>query len=334
MSNANVTAHTVSWQEALSDLVTDPNELLALLELDSSLLAEMTAASLVFPLKVPRSYLARIEKGNPRDPLLKQILPIGMELKTHPDFVFDPLEEAKTNILPGLLHKYHGRVLITLTGHCAIHCRYCFRRHFPYAENNPGKNGLEKVFDYIAKDTSLTEVILSGGDPLAVNDNLLHYVSNQLNQLSHIKRLRIHTRLPVVLPERITDSFISWLNNLQKACVMVLHVNHPQEINQEIKHVLFRIHNAQVTLLNQAVLLKGVNDNLATLIALSEKLFEAKVLPYYLHVLDKVQGAAHFDLELTQALRMHESLRNHLPGYLVPRLVQEEAGKLAKTPLL
>lgn len=320
-----------AWQEALSNLITDPKELLTMLELSPSLLDPALAAALAFPLKVPRSFVSRIEKGNPNDPLLKQILPLGVELNVTPGYETDPLQELAVNPIPGLLHKYYGRVLVTLTGACAVHCRYCFRRHFPYADNNPGTRGWEKISAYIKQETSISEVILSGGDPLAVSDKLLKLFSDSLADLPHLKRLRIHTRLPVVLPERITEEFIAWITSVKLKTVIVIHANHAREINQDVKAALNKLSAAGIMLLNQSVLLRGINDDETSLIELSETLFSAGVLPYYLHVLDKVSGAQHFDLPLTRAHELHAGLVRALPGYLVPRLVCEEPGKPSKT---
>jgi EF-P beta-lysylation protein EpmB len=220
------------WQAALTDLITDPKELFTLLELDSQLLDGAFAAAKSFPLRVPRSFVARMRKGSLHDPLLKQVLPLKVELDAIPGYVQDPLQEMASNPVPGLLHKYHGRVLVTLAGVCAIHCRYCFRRHFPYVDNNPGRMGWEKIFAYIHRDKTISEVILSGGDPLVMNDQLLQSFSDQLGRIPHVKRLRIHTRLPIVLPERITTEFISWVTQLDFDSVIVIHTNHAQEINQ------------------------------------------------------------------------------------------------------
>ncbi len=317
------------WQQALTDLITCPEELLSLLELDQS--AGIIEAAKTFPLKVPRGYVNRMQKGNPNDPLLRQVLPLGLELTIVPGYDKDPLQESQVNPVPGLLHKYHGRVLVTLTSACAIHCRFCFRRHFPYHDNNPGLRGWDNLFAYIQNDPSISEVILSGGDPLTVSDHLLKLFSTSLSSISHVKRLRIHTRLPIVLPERITASLLTWLRELELEAIVVVHANHPQEINEEVRDALFLLRNASVHLLNQTVLLKGINDEVSILALLSETLFDAGVLPYYLHVLDKVEGAAHFDLPIERARELHRALAHRLPGYLVPRLVCEEAGELAKT---
>lgn len=322
-----------SWQDALSDLITDPKELLNLLELDPALLSAANAAARVFPLKVPRGFVANMQKGNPHDPLLKQVLPLGAELNHVSGYDLDPLQEITMNPIPGLLHKYHGRVLVTLTSACAVHCRYCFRRHFPYQENNPGTSGWEKIFSYIRADQRISEVILSGGDPLAVSDKLLKLFSDQLSLIPQVKRLRIHTRIPIVLPERITAELLEWLTQLKLNPVMVVHMNHPNEMSEAVKLALLQLRQAGITVLNQTVLLKGINDEPNTLCALSETLFAAGVLPYYLHVLDKIQGAAHFDMELDRARALHAAMTQSLPGYLVPRLVCEEPGELSKTLL-
>jgi len=321
------------WQDTLSNLITDPKELLTLLELDEVMLASSIKAQLLFPLKVPRSYLKRIEKGNPNDPLLKQLLPHAFELNSHPDFNQDPLQEKKFNPVPGLLHKYESRVLITLTSACAIHCRYCFRRHFPYDDNNPGTSGWERMMEYIKTHPKINEVILSGGDPLAVSDHRLHEFTKQLASISSIKRLRIHSRIPIVMPERITDDFITWVESLKWPLVLVVHANHPNEINEDVKHALLPLKKRNVTLLNQSVLLHGVNDDAEVLVALSESLFSANIIPYYLHVLDKVDGAKHFEVPMTKAMDIYKKVMSTLPGFLVPKLVREEPGRKNKTVL-
>lgn len=323
------TKHT--WQEALSDLVTDPEELLEYLALDPGLRADAIAAARLFPLRVPRGYLARIRKGDPRDPLLLQILPLRVELEEKAGYGQDPLGEMAANPVPGLLHKYHGRVLVTLTGVCAVHCRYCFRRYFPYEENNPGTAGWNLIFDYLRQNSSINEVILSGGDPLAVSDKLLERFTEQLSQISHITRLRLHTRLPIVLPERITTDFLTWLKGLKMQTVVVVHANHPNEISREVKDALSSLRLAGVTVLNQSVLLKDVNDNARVLSELSSELFSSGVLPYYLHMLDRVKGSAHFEVPLETARALITELSETLPGYLVPKLVLEEAGAASKT---
>jgi EF-P beta-lysylation protein EpmB len=322
--------HATTWQIALSQAISDPQELLAELELDPEFLTSAQAAAKLFPLTVPRGFVARMQKGNPDDPLLRQVLPLGAELIETPGFHNDPLQEAKFNPVPGLLHKYSGRVLLTLVGTCAINCRFCFRRHFPYTDNNPGMEGWDRALNYIAQDSSISEVILSGGDPLVANDRTLQTFSSKLDHIPHVKRLRIHSRIPIVLPERITPEFIHWAENLKQQLIMITHANHAQEINQQVKDGLKALSKAGAMLLNQSVFLKGVNDNAETLAQLSETLFAAGVQPYYLHVLDKVQGAAHFDLPLKTAQKIHWELNQRVSGYLVPRLVYEQPGAAAK----
>ncbi len=321
------------WQEAMSDLITDPAELLALLKLDPGLLEAAKAAARLFPLRVPRGFAARMEAGNPDDPLLQQVLPLGAELIVTPGYQQDALVENAVNPIPGLLHKYSTRVLVMLTGACAVHCRYCFRRSFPYEDNNPGRAGWQKIMEYIDRDANINEVILSGGDPLAVSDSILRQFTDMLGQIKHVKRLRIHSRLPVVLPLRISPEFMEWVASLSMQLVMVSHVNHPNEINHEVEEMFAVLRQAGVTLLNQSVLLKNVNDQPEILAKLSEDLFDSGVLPYYLHTLDKVEGAAHFDLPLADARDIHAKLLKILPGFLVPRLVCETPGELSKTLL-
>ncbi len=318
------------WQKALIEAITDPKELLEVLELPHDLLSEMINASKLFPLKVPRSYMARMQKGNRHDPLLLQVLPIDLEEKEVNGYAKDPLEEKKYNPVPGLLHKYKSRVLLTMTGVCGVHCRFCFRRHFPYNDNNPGKSGWNDVISYIANDTSIHEVILSGGDPLAMNDHLLSDFTEKLAEIPHLKRLRIHTRMPIVIPERVNDELITWISQLSLKTTVVIHCNHTNEIDADVKLGLAKLAQSGALLLNQSVLLKNINDNVETLCELSENLFAAGVLPYYLHVLDKVQGAAHFDIDRDTAKQLHVELTARLSGYLVPRLVKTTPGAPAK----
>lgn len=322
-----------TWQEALKNLIRTPEELFGILKLDPKDLGAAKLASKNFALKVPRSYVARMEVGNPNDPLLRQILPLGDELLARPGYTQDPLEEQQANPHPGLIHKYPGRVLLIVTGSCAINCRYCFRRHFPYEDNRPNRDSWQQALSYIAKDESIQEVIFSGGDPLGTSDANLLWLTQQIDEIKHVKRLRVHSRLPIVLPARIDEACLEWLAGERFQSSMVVHCNHPNELNYEVAEALARLKSAGVTLLNQSVLLKGVNDDYATLKELSEKLFSFGVLPYYLHLLDKVQGAAHFDIPRGQAIALHDKLRENLSGYLVPKLVQEIAGEPSKTPV-
>ncbi len=321
-----------AWQTALINAVTQPDELLRLLDLGPSWLDGARHAATLFPLKVPHGFIRRMQKGNIHDPLLRQVLPIGAELLEIPGFTTDPLQETD-NAIPGLLHKYQGRVLLTLTGTCAIHCRFCFRRHFPYSKNNPGTEGWKAALNYIANDPTITEVILSGGDPLSLSDAILDRFIQSLSAISHVKRLRFHSRLPIVLPERITPDLIQLLTKSRLSIVFVVHCNHPQEIDASVKSAMQNLSATNITLLNQSVLLKGINDHADILTELSESLFDMGVLPYYLHVLDKVQGTAHFDTPLDTAHLLHAQIAARLPGYLVPRLVREDPGAPAKTLL-
>lgn len=322
-----------TWQEELSRAVRDPRELFDLLELDTSTLLPSLAAHKDFRLMVPRPYLAKIEKGNIDDPLLAQVLPKGAELVETAGYSADPLEEASANPAPGLIHKYFGRVLLIVSPACAVHCRYCFRRHFPYQDNQPGRKQWQQALDYIAADPSIGEVIFSGGDPLAANDNYLHWLTAQIAAISHVKRLRVHTRLPVVIPARINSDCLQWLSGTRLKTVVVLHVNHANELGKDTHRAVAKIKAGGVDVLNQAVLLKGVNDNPETLVSLSEELFATGILPYYLHTLDSVQGAAHFAVSRPEIDHLHEYLLARLPGYLVPRLVREEPGTASKVPV-
>ena len=324
---------TRSWQEQLADLVTDPQELLALLGLDPGQLDLAPAALEGFPLRVPRPYLARIRPGDPHDPLLLQVLPQSPELLAVPGYTADPLQENAVNAVPGLLHKYAGRVLLIVTQSCAIHCRYCFRRHFPYADNRPGREQWQQALDYIAADPSITEVILSGGDPLATSNTYLGWLLQALADIPHLNRLRLHTRLPIMLPDRVDRGLLDLLGAWRGTCIVVLHANHAREFDAGVDAACQRLRTAGVQLLNQSVLLKGINDSVDVLCTLSERLLASGALPYYLHQLDKVAGAAHFAVTDTRALQLVAAMRSRLPGYLVPRLVRETAGDDAKQPM-
>jgi EF-P beta-lysylation protein EpmB len=274
-----------------------------------------------------------MEKGNPDDPLLLQVLSQKLELDDQYGFQIDPVGDGPSAALPGLLHKYHGRVLLITTGACPVHCRYCFRRHYPYSDNQPDDKYWSDAMAYIANDNTIKEVILSGGDPLSLGTKRLRILSQQLAEIPHVTRLRIHTRMPVVLPERINQGFLDWLGNLPWKTLLVIHCNHAQELDSKVVSALTNLGATGTTLLNQSVLLKGINDSASTLINLSEALFSAGVLPYYLHLLDRVIGAAHFEVDEPQALKLMEEVQSRLPGFLVPRLVREVAGMAHKTPV-
>jgi EF-P beta-lysylation protein EpmB len=322
------------WQKLLADAVSDPRELCALLELDPSLVLPALAAARNFALRVPRSFLARMRKGDPNDPLLLQVLPVAAETQVAEGFVTDPVGDLERRAAPGLLHKYRGRALLVATGACAVHCRYCFRRHFPYAEESALQQGWRPALEHLRADPTINEVILSGGDPWSLSDRRLKQLTDALQTIPHVRRLRIHTRYPIVLPERVDTGLLDWLRGVSLQKVVVIHANHAREIDPSVRRACRALADAGVTLLNQSVLLRGVNDSVEALAELSEALFATHVLPYYLHVLDKVQGAAHFDLPEAEALRLHQELTARLPGYLVPRLVREIAGQPSKSAVV
>lgn len=324
------------WQEILSDLITDPKELLANLKLDTTVnpIAALAGKGLMqFPLKVPRPFAARMEPGNWDDPLLRQVWPSSLEDVENDSLSLDPLQERHFNQAPGLLQKYHGRVLLTAAPHCAVHCRYCFRRHFDYKANTPGRREWSDSIAYISENSDISEVILSGGDPLAAGDSYLAWLLAEVDRIPHVETIRIHSRLPIVIPQRITAQLCSILSNLRSKSVFITHCNHGQEIDGDVQAALQRIRQAGSTLLNQAVLLKGVNDDADSLIKLSTTLFQADVLPYYLHLPDRVTGTGHFSVNESEALKLMVSIRSRLPGYLVPQLVREDPGNNSKTRL-
>ena len=313
------------WQRALADAVRDPAELCRLLGID----AAVAGPAAGFPLLVPRGFVARMRPGDPRDPLLLQVLPVGAESHPAVGFTPDPLAEAEAIAAPGLVRKYQGRALVLLTGGCAVNCRYCFRREFPYAEHGAGGFPTAAI-EAIAADPTLREAILSGGDPLLIDDARLAAVVSALDAVPHLERLRIHTRLPIVLPERVTDGLVDVLRSTRLARVVVLHANHPAELDDTVAAAAARLAGAGALLLNQAVLLAGVNDTVATLAALSARLVAIGVLPYYLHLLDRVRGAAHFEVGEADARRLLRGLQESQAGYAVPRLVRERPGERSK----
>jgi len=321
------------WQAVLGRAISDPSELLAAVGLGEEWLPAAQAAARLFPLRVPRGFVARMRRGDPRDPLLRQVLPLEAECLAVEGFVTDPVGDLGAMAVPGVLHKYEGRVLLTATGACAVHCRYCFRRHFPYPDANPAADRWNAALAYIANDESITEVILSGGDPLTLSDRRLADFAKRLETIPSIRRLRLHTRLPIVLPERVNDGLLEWLGDSRLKTVVVVHANHANEIDASVRAALARLKTRGVELFNQSVLLRGVNDNADALAALSEVLFASGVNPYYLHLLDKVQGAAHFEVPEDAACSIMAALSKRLPGYLVPRLVREIPGQPGKVPV-
>ena len=322
------------WKAELSNCISSIDELLNQLGLKAEDLNATEQAASQFPIKVPQPFVKLMEYGNPKDPLLKQVLPITSELQVNSNFSTDPVGESSFNPVPSIVHKYRNRVLMIISPNCAINCRYCFRRHFPYEDNRQSKQQWLKALDYLKTKPEINEVIYSGGDPLAANDNFLSWLTQQIESIKHIKRLRIHTRLPVVIPSRVDNQLLDWLGNTRLKPTMVLHINHANEIDTKLCQAVDQLKTAGINILNQSVLLKGVNDSSEQLIALSEKLFDAGVMPYYLHMLDPVQGASHFDIPVDRAIEIFNQMQAELPGFLLPKLVQERAGETSKSLIL
>lgn len=320
-----------AWKRLLSEAVRDAGELCRLLGLPESVAAEAAAAQGAFPLLVPRGFVARMRPADPRDPLLLQVLPVAAETSRPPGYVDDPLEERGAVASPGLVRKYAGRALVLVTGGCAVNCRYCFRRSFPYAEAGATQAGLAEAVSALADDARLEEVILSGGDPLLLDDDRLARLVERLEAIPHLQRLRIHSRLPIVLPERVTPRLVDLLDATRLEAVLVVHANHAAELDATVAAALERLARGGVRLFNQAVLLAGVNDSVESLVALSRRLVSCRVAPYYLHLLDRVTGAAHFEVADERAVALHAAIREQLPGYAVPRLVREIPGEPSKT---
>lgn len=331
-STSAATAPRNDWREQFRQSFTDPAELLLALELQD-LTSQLSADVRRFPMRVPRAYVARMRLGDRTDPLLRQVLPLSAEDQITPGYRLDAVGDHMARTAQGVLQKYHGRALLIATGSCAINCRYCFRRHYPYSEDTAATAGWQQAVRRIAEDASITEVILSGGDPLVLSTHKLRELGDALASIPHVRRLRIHTRLPVVLPARVDAELCDWVRSVNQRVIIVVHVNHAQEIDNDVSVACQCLRSAGASLLNQAVLLKGINDDPDTLIALSERLMDIGVLPYYLHQLDQVQGAAHFAVDDARARSLMTLLRRQLPGYLVPRLVREIEGEPSKTPL-
>ena len=323
----------LSWQQLQAQAVRSPRQLLQLLELEPEQVPALDTAELDFPLLVPRPFVERMVPGDANDPLLLQVLPLLAEKAQLPGYVSDPLEELDASAAPGIIHKYDGRVLLVTTGACAVHCRYCFRRHFPYQDHQQSPAQWREGLDYIRQDTSISEVILSGGDPLVLGNERLGSLLELLAAIPHLRRLRIHTRLPVVLPQRVDPGLLQLLVGNRLQCCVVIHSNHPAELDASVAEALSDLREAGITLLNQSVLLRGINDDSDTLCLLSEKLYQTGVLPYYLHLLDPVAGGAHFDVTQFTARQIYRQLLDRLPGYLVPKLVRESPSNTSKTPV-
>lgn len=324
---------SASWQAELSAAVRTAGELCQRLGLADELATAGKGGAGQFPVFVPPSYLARMKQGDPRDPLLLQVLPGEAETAVVDGFTTDPVGDTAATLEPGVLQKYEGRALLITTGACAIHCRYCFRRHFPYEESPHSEAAWDSALESIAADTTIREVILSGGDPLMLIDSRLARLVEKIAAIPHVVRLRVHTRLPIMVPSRVTEEMLAWLTGSRLTPVMVIHANHAQELDDEVAGALSRLRQAGVMLLNQSVLLRGINDSADTLAELSERLIAIGVTPYYLHQLDRVAGAAHFEVPVEQGRDIVQAMRARLPGYAVPRYVQEIAGECSKTVL-
>lgn len=331
MSNIKLlkAGESTDWQFELANAITSVDELLYELGLEH--IKNKSVRNSDFCLRVPRAFVNKMQKGDADDPLLMQVLPVAAENTL--SGLTDPVGDLSAMATPGLLHKYKGRVLLVTTGACAIHCRYCFRRHFPYSGSNPRKNEWQRAIEYLRTHDDVHEVILSGGDPLVLDNKKLERLCTALEQIPHIQWLRIHTRLPVVLPSRIDNGLITLLQKLRFRITLVIHANHANELMHDELEALQRLASTGITLLNQSVLLKGVNDSSASLISLSRRLYQAGVLPYYLHMLDPVQGAMHFDVPRSRAIEIQNTLKQELPGFLVPRLVKEMPGEASKTAI-
>lgn len=321
-----------NWQQELAQGFSDSRTLLAYLGLED--LSLETEAEQQFATKVPLGFVGRMRAGDPNDPLLLQVLASSQEMQEVSGFETDPLKEKKYNPLPGLIHKYQHRALLTLSGACAVHCRYCFRRHFPYDSNRPGKKGIQDIVLYLNSHPEINELIFSGGDPLLWNNHYYQYLLQALNECPALKVIRIHSRLPIVLPSRIESDWLELWAKYPWQKVMVTHANHANELDASVKRGIDALKKHDWLILNQSVLLKGVNDNSEALVELSKGLFLYGILPYYLHLLDPVQGAAHFQIDKKHALELYAQLQGRLSGYLLPRLAQEIPGRAHKTLIL
>lgn len=321
------------WQFALQQAFRRPQDLLDFLGLEASQLAFAAQAEREFPMRVPRGFARRMRRGDPDDPLLRQVWPDLAETVEHPGFHADPVGDLQRLHHGGIIHKYQGRALMVTTGACAVHCRYCFRRHFPYAEAAAGRDHWQRAIDHIAADPGIHEVLLSGGDPLSLSNDRLIGLLDALESLPQLRRIRVHTRQLVVLPERIDEALLHRIAAARAQMIFVIHVNHPNEIDDSVAQACRSLQQRGVQMLNQSVLLRNINDSADILVALSEKLMACGVLPYYLHLLDRVRGAAHFEVSENEAKDLMRRISSQISGYLVPRLARETAGAPAKQVL-
>lgn len=323
-----------NWRQQLAEAINTIEDLCDYLHLSTDDLPVSVSAAKSFPLRVPLNFADCMEKGNPNDPLLRQVLPIHDEMTAYPGFSNNPVGDLESVTQAGVLHKYHGRVLLINTGSCAINCRYCFRRNFPYADFQLSKQKEAAAVQTIRNDASISEVILSGGDPLLLSDERLTRLLQELSGIKHLRRIRIHSRIPIVLPARITGDLLHQFAQSSKQIILVVHCNHAQEINGRVSAACNALKEKGITLFNQSVLLKDVNDNARVLCDLSEQLFKHGIIPYYLHLLDKATGTGHFEVSRTEAVELFKQIQSKLPGYLVPKLVEEQAGAAAKQYVL
>lgn len=313
--------------------VRDPVRLCRMLQLPADYHAGAEVGTRLFPVFVPLSYIARMVPGDPDDPLLRQVLPLAAEADNSAGYSTDPVADGLATRQPGLIQKYHGRVLMVTTGACGVHCRYCFRRHFPYQGALRSPAAWQPALQTIASDPTIHEVVLSGGDPLTLVDDKLAELVGQLSAIDHLRRIRVHTRLPIMIPERVTDELLACFGQTRLVGIVVVHANHPAELDEPVCHALSRMVSAGLLVLNQAVLLRGVNDDADILRRLCLRLVDHRVIPYYLHQLDRVEGASHFEVPVRRGRLLIEALRERLPGYAVPRLAREVPGRPAKTIL-
>lgn len=323
----------LTWQQQLKQSFTDPKALLTFLNIHHADAISNTAQQL-FSMRVPLSYAKSMEKGNLNDPLLQQVLPTNQEHDNPAHYLSDPVGDLDALKQESIIHKYKNRILLILTGGCAINCRFCFRRNFPYTDVQLNREKQHIALQYLSDNPQIDEVILSGGDPLLLHDTALKELLNAFQAIPHLKRIRIHSRIPIVLPARITNSLIEVLTHPHIPIIMVTHCNHPHELSNEVEKACLALKQANITLLNQSVLLKNINDDIQVLKKLSERLFNLGILPYYLHLLDHAKGTAHFEVDINQAKQLHQQLQTQISGYLVPKLVQEQAGKMAKTLII
>jgi L-lysine 2,3-aminomutase len=328
--SSSQTNRSTNWQQSLRNAARTVDELLSLVQLRVEDVLDSDATN-SFPLLVPREFIARMRPGDPRDPLLLQVLPRRVEQENTTGFLSDPVGDLASKVVPGLLHKYSSRVLLIASGMCAVHCRYCFRRHFPYEESPKALEHWKPALHAIGEDHTVEEVILSGGDPLSLGNAKLQQLVQSIEAIPHVRRLRFHTRFASMIPSRIDDGFLELMHQTRLATFLVWHINHANEIDHQVIEAAKELQRAGTVLLNQAVLLRGVNDSYEAQRDLALRLLDAGILPYYLHQLDRVQGAAHFQCEAELGVSIVTAMQERLPGYAVPRFVQEIPGAASKT---